>query len=117
MGWPASAPSRSASATANTAGMATRRGSRRAQTTPAPHAIVLDCGGIDFIDTQGSAKLKELFELTEGAGVVLHLARVKPAVIAVVKRDGLLERLPPDRIHANIAHAVRTEVERARPAE
>src|SRR3954462_11823279 len=36
MGWPASAANRSTTATPMTAGMATRRGSRRAHTTPTP---------------------------------------------------------------------------------
>jgi high affinity sulfate transporter 1 len=87
------------------------------ETNPGLEAIVLDCGGIDFIDAQGSAKLGEVLDLVQGAGVVLRLARVKPAVTAVVTRDGLLEQLPPDRIHPNIAHAVRAEVGRDRPAE
>ncbi len=46
--------------------------------------IVLDCEGIDFIDSQGSAKMGEILDLTEQAGVTLRLARVKPAVIEVL---------------------------------
>ena len=41
---------------------------------------MLDCEGIDFIDSQGSAKMGEILELTKQAGVTLRLARVKPAV-------------------------------------
>ena len=32
-------------------------------------AVVLDCGGIDFIDSQGAAKLSEIVELAEHAGI------------------------------------------------
>ena len=42
--------------------------------------IVLDFVAVDFIDSQGSAKMNEILTLTEQAGVALRLARVKPAV-------------------------------------
>jgi anti-anti-sigma factor len=68
--------------------------------------IVLDCEGIDFIDSQGSAKLGEILELTNHAGVSLRLARVKPSVREVLRRDGFLERLGDSRIHGNVYRAV-----------
>ena len=51
-----------------------------ALSTPGIPGIVLDCEGIDFIDSQGSAKMGEVLELTRQAGISLRLARVKPAV-------------------------------------
>ena len=51
-----------------------------ALSTPDITCIVLDCEGIDFIDSQGSAKLGEVLELTRQAEVTLRLARVKPEV-------------------------------------
>jgi SulP family sulfate permease len=36
--------------------------------------IVLDCEGIDFIDSQGSAKMGEILELAKQAGVTLRHA-------------------------------------------
>ena len=36
-----------------------------ALSTPGITGIVLDCEGIDFIDSQGSAKMREILELTE----------------------------------------------------
>ena len=48
---------------------------------------------IDFIDSQGSAKMHEILDLTEQAGVTLRLARVKPAVRELLARDGFLDRL------------------------
>ena len=50
-----------------------------ALSAPGSTAIVLDCGGMDFIDSQGSAKMSEILDLTEQAGVTLRLARLKPA--------------------------------------
>ena len=51
-----------------------------ALSTPNINGIVLDCEGIDFIDSQGSAKMGEILDLTEQAAVTLRLARVKPEV-------------------------------------
>jgi len=72
--------------------------------------IVLDCGGMDFIDSQGSAKMLEILELTGQAGVTLRLARLKPAVREVLKRDGVLGRIGDDKIHGNIDHAVTAQL-------
>ena len=77
-----------------------------ALSTPGVTGIVLDCEGIDFIDSQGSAKMREILELTEQAGIALRLARLKPAVRELLKRDGVLDRIGDDRIHGNIDHAV-----------
>jgi len=81
-----------------------------ALSTPGTTAIVLDCGGMDFIDSQGSAKMREILELTEQAGMTLRLARVKPAVREVLKRDGVVERIGEDKIHGNIEQAVEAQM-------
>ncbi len=73
-------------------------------------AIVLDCGGVDFIDSQGSAKLRDVADLTAQANVSLRLARVKPAVLALLERDGVVERIGRDKIHPNVDQAVSTHV-------
>ena len=78
--------------------------------TPGTTGIVLDCGGMDFIDSQGSAKMREILELTEQAGMTLQLARVKPAVLEVLKRDGVFERIGEDKIHGNIEQAVEAQM-------
>ncbi len=82
-----------------------------ALSTPDIAGIVLDCEGIDFIDSQGSAKLGEVLELTNQAGVVLRLARVKPTVAEVLRRDGFLDRLGEDRTHGNVHRAVEAQIE------
>jgi anti-anti-sigma factor len=69
-------------------------------------AIVLDCVAIDFIDSQGTAKMREILELTEQAGVTLRLARVKPDVRHLLEQDGFFERMGDDRIHDGIAQAL-----------
>ena len=74
-------------------------------------AVVLDCGGIDFIDSQGAAKLSEIVELAEHAGIDLRLARVKPEVSEVLRRDGVLDRIGAGKIHGNIYRAVQAQTD------
>jgi anti-anti-sigma factor len=81
-----------------------------ALSTPNVTGIVLDCEGMDFIDSQGSAKMHEILELTEQAGVTLRLARVKPSVRGMLVRDGVLERVGEDKIHGNVDEAVRAQL-------
>jgi high affinity sulfate transporter 1 len=72
--------------------------------------IVLDCEGMNFIDSQGSAKLREIHELTEQAGITLRLARVKPAVRELLARDGVLDCIGDDKTHGNVDHAVQAQI-------
>jgi anti-anti-sigma factor len=72
--------------------------------------IVLDCGGMDFIDSQGSAKMREILELTEQAAMTLRLARVKPDVRELLARDGVLDRIGEHNIHGNVDHAVEAQL-------
>lgn len=81
-----------------------------ALSTPGITNIVLDCEGIDFIDSQGSGKMGEILELTKQAHITLRLARVKPAVYEILERDGFLERIGNDRIHGNVYRAVEADM-------
>ena len=78
--------------------------------TPGLSGIVLDCEGINFVDSQGSAKLNEIADLADDAAVTLRLARVKPSVGETLSRDGVLERIGPDRIHGNVHRAVQAQL-------
>jgi SulP family sulfate permease len=88
----------------------------REVTTSSPDVtgIVLDCEGIDFIDSQGSAKMAEILVLTKQADVTLHLARVKPSVFELLDRDMVIDRIGHDRIHGNVYRAVEAEVGRVK---
>jgi sulfate permease, SulP family len=68
--------------------------------------LVLDLEGVNFIDSQGAAKLTELAQLTETEGVTLRLARVKPQILAVLTVDGLIDRIGADHVHGNVDRAV-----------
>lgn len=79
-------------------------------------SVIIDFAGVNFIDSQGSAKLGELAELGEGAGVSVRLARVKPAVLRVLRADGIAQGIGEDRIHANVDRAVQAELREAQPS-
>ncbi len=80
------------------------------QSTATLAAIVLDCEGINFVDSQGSAKMKEIVAFAREAGITLRLARVKPGVRATLERDGVLELVGADRIHGNVHRAVQAQL-------
>jgi sulfate permease, SulP family len=73
-------------------------------------ALVLDLEGVDFIDSQGAAKLAELQQLVESNGGTLRLARVKPAVLKVLDADGMRARLGDDHIHGNVDRAIEAQL-------
>lgn len=78
--------------------------------------LVLDCAGVNFIDSQGSAKLGDIVVLAHDSGVTLRLARLKPAVRAILERDGVLERIGAGNIHGNVATAVLAQREASDPS-
>ena len=73
-------------------------------------ALVLDLEGVNFVDSQGAAKLTEIHELTEADGVTLRLARVKPHVHAILEADGIIDRIGTDHIHGNVHRAVEAQL-------
>lgn len=73
-------------------------------------ALILDLEGVDFIDSQGSAKLGELQQFVESNGGTLRLARVKHPVLKVLDADGIRARLGDDHIHGNVDRAIEAEL-------
>ena len=73
-------------------------------------ALVLDLEGVNFVDSQGAAKVTEIHQLTEADGVTLRLARVKPQVLAVLRADGVVDRIGADHIHGNVHRAVEAQL-------
>jgi high affinity sulfate transporter 1 len=69
-------------------------------------ALVLDLEGVNFVDSQGSAKLAEIHGFLEVDGVAFHVARVKPRVRSVLEADGVVELIGADHIHGNVHRAV-----------
>jgi high affinity sulfate transporter 1 len=56
---------------------------------PPLHGVVLDLEGVDFIDSQGAAKLTELAQLAQTRHLALVLARVKHPVAGVLAAEGV----------------------------
>jgi anti-anti-sigma factor len=69
-------------------------------------AIVLSLEGVDFVDSQGAAKLAELERYVRDRGGTLRLARVKPTVVEVLRKDGFVDRIGADHVHGNVHEAV-----------
>jgi anti-anti-sigma factor len=78
------------------------------------YALVLDFEGVNFVDSQGAAKVAELYELAEADDVALRLARVKPQVLSVLEADGVVERVGADHIHGNVHMAVEAQLAEGR---
>lgn len=79
------------------------------QSTPQLTGVVPCCEGINFVDSQGAAKVSDIVALAQESGVNLRLARLKPAVRVTLERDGVIERIGADMIHGNIHRAVQAE--------
>ncbi|HEV7195980.1 MAG TPA: SulP family inorganic anion transporter, partial [Pedococcus sp.] len=80
------------------------------QATPDVSGLVLDCEGINFVDSQGSAQLDAILVLCQQAGVTLRLARLKPSARAVLEREQTIDRLGRDHIHGSVYRAVQAQV-------
>ena len=80
------------------------------ESDPQLHALVIDLEGVDFVDSQGAAKLVELNDVANADGVTLRLARVKPHVLAVLDADGMVAMLGTNRIHGNVDQAVEAQL-------
>jgi len=78
--------------------------------------VVVSMEGVDFIDTEGADAIRQIALAGKDRSIDLHLARVKPQVLEVLERDGALDIIGPDRIHADIAEAVRMHMAKFPPA-
>ena len=73
---------------------------------PPPTRIVLDFRSVIQIDSQGSAQLREMLAFTRVNEISFHLARVKPQVLDVMMRDGIVDEIGADNIHESLNDAV-----------
>ena len=76
-------------------------------------AVVLDCRSVTFIDSQGSAQLGELIEYSRAQGITLVLARMRPQVIEILRRDGIMDQLGDDELFESVNDAVLAQLNRA----
>lgn len=67
--------------------------------------VVIDCGGVNYVDSQGSEAIGNLLDLVRSHGAQLRLARVKPPVLEVLAADGVVDRLGESGIRATVYDA------------
>jgi len=84
---------------------------------PRHHTVVLSFEGVDFIDSQGSAKLAEILDLADTYGAEIRLARVKPEVMGLLTRDGVIDKLGDGNVYGNVFEAVRDKIEVSPPSD
>ena len=78
--------------------------------TPGPDQDRSRLSGLNFIDSQGSAKLLEMVELAQESAITLRLAHLKASVRPTLERDGVFARFGPERIHGNVFRAVEAQL-------
>lgn len=83
---------------------------------PPVRTVIIDCGSVNFIDSQGAEKLRELHELAGHQGLALHLSNLKTDVREVLAADGVLELYGAGRVHAKTYLAVQAHLEDEAPA-
>ena len=69
---------------------------------PKLETFVIDFEGVNFIDSQGAEKIGKVLDLIRAYGAELRLTRVKVDVLAVLERDGVIERLGADRVYDDV---------------
>ena len=73
-------------------------------------AVVLDLEAVSFIDSQGAEQLSQIHELVDAKGATLRITRVKPHVLAVLQRDGVIDLIGADHLHGNVHRAVEAQL-------
>lgn len=68
--------------------------------------VILDCQSISFIDSQGAEKIARIARDLRAKGIDFRLARVKPDVLEVLERDGIVAELGADHVHLDVDDAV-----------
>ena len=84
----------------------------RVEATDGLDGVILSMEGVNFIDTEGADVLKKIALAGEAYNIDLHLARVKPQVLAVLQRDDVVDVIGSDHIHHDIAAAVSMHLSR-----
>ncbi len=84
----------------------------RIHADPPLNGLILSLEGVNFIDTEGADSIKKIAQAGKDLNIDLHLARVKPQVIEVLDRDGVIDLIGAEHIHDDIASAVELHLSR-----
>ena len=77
--------------------------------------VLIDMEGVNYLDLEGSDMLNEIASNMKGAGVEIHLARVKHEVMEMLKKDGVDQIIGRDHIYNKIFEAVELLTQKERP--
>jgi anti-anti-sigma factor len=80
-----------------------------------PEVVIFDCQSVNFIDSQGASKLVDIADYLHEKGVSFRMARVKPRVIEVLERDGLIQRIGPANFHLDVDEAAEAHLAQMGP--
>jgi high affinity sulfate transporter 1 len=98
----------------------------RVQADPPLKGVILSMEGVNFVDTEGADMLTKIAQAGLEQGIDFSLARVKPQVLEVLQRGGVIDLIGAEHIHDEVAdavesfvavHSVEQPVEGAEPAE
>ncbi len=106
-------PTRACSCSASTQGCSsstparsrTGSGSWLTRRTPSSRWWSSISKGVNYIDSQGAGKVGDILDLVRAHSAELRLARVKPKVLEVLRRDGVADRIGEENIHGNLFEA------------
>ena len=76
---------------------------------------IISMEGVNFIDTEGADAIKKIAKVGIEMGIDLHIARLKPQVLEVLQRHGVIDLIGVEHIHDDIAAAVELHLSRYAP--
>ncbi|MBK5107117.1 MAG: STAS domain-containing protein [Anaerolineales bacterium] len=79
------------------------------------NGVILSMEGVNFIDTEGADIIMKIAQAGVENDIDLHLARLKPQVLEVLQRDGVIDMIGAEHIHDDIAAAVELHLSRHAP--
>jgi SulP family sulfate permease len=79
------------------------------------NGVILSMEGVNFIDTEGADIIMKIALAGKEYGIDLHLARLKPQVMAVLQRHGVIDQIGVEHIHHDITAAVELHLSRHAP--
>ena len=74
--------------------------------------VILSMEGVNFIDAEGADTIKDITQAGYDLNIDFHIARVKPQVMEVLQRDGVIDLIGAEHIHDDIAAAVALHLSR-----
>jgi len=72
--------------------------------------VVIDFGGVNFIDSQGAATFKQIVLTGQKNDIDVRVARVQAEVLEVLEAEGAIDAIGADHVHHNLDEAVASAI-------